>query len=249
VQADAVPPFIRLAAHPIRWRLLRELARSDLRVGELCELVGERQSLVSYHLRQMREDGVVSARRSLADGRDAYYVLDLAACTQRMTSAGFLLHPGLATAARRDRPASAHVLFLCTGNSARSRMAEALIEHLSSGAVTAASAGSRPKPLHPDAARVMHERGIDLADRPSRHLSELAATRFDYVVTLCDRVREVCPEFPGAPPALHWSIRDPAAEGGAAFERTAEELTTRISFLLEFIADEQEVATPWLTSS
>ena len=76
---DGAPPrFLGLAGHPLRWRLLSELARSDRRVGELCELADRRQSLVSYHLRQLRDGGLVSMRRSAADGRDSYYVLDLA---------------------------------------------------------------------------------------------------------------------------------------------------------------------------
>jgi protein-tyrosine-phosphatase/DNA-binding transcriptional ArsR family regulator len=235
----AVPLFLTLSAHPIRWQLLRELARSDLRVGELCELARERQSLVSYHLRLLREGGLVSARRSLADGRDTYYVLNLPGCSDQLAGAGAELHPALAGGARRDRLARAHVLFLCTGNSARSQMAEALAEQLPG--VTAASAGSRPKPLHPDAVRVMAERGIDIAGRRSKHLDEVAGTHFDHVVTLCDRVREVCPELPGAPPATHWSLRDPVAEGGDAFERTAEELAVRIAFFFEFIADRKAV--------
>src|SRR3954469_25277022 len=89
------PPFLRLAGHPLRWRLLRELARSDRRVGELCELAGRRQKLVSYHLRQLRHGGLVSARRSLADGRDTYYVLELARCGELLAGAGASLHPGL----------------------------------------------------------------------------------------------------------------------------------------------------------
>jgi ArsR family transcriptional regulator, arsenate/arsenite/antimonite-responsive transcriptional repressor / arsenate reductase (thioredoxin) len=224
----AVPPFLRLSAHPIRWLLLKELARSDLRVGELCELADERQNLVSYHLRLLREGGLVSARRSLADGRDTYYVLDLAGCSDQLAGAGAELHPGLAGATRSDRVVRAHVLFLCTGNSARSQMAEALAEQIPG--VTAESAGSRPKPLHPEAVRVMRERGIDIAGRRSKHFDELAGTRFDHVVTLCDRVREVCPELPGGPTATHWSLRDPVAEGGGAFERTADELAVRLAF-------------------
>jgi ArsR family transcriptional regulator, arsenate/arsenite/antimonite-responsive transcriptional repressor / arsenate reductase (thioredoxin) len=175
------PRFLRLAGHPLRWRLLSELARSDRRVGELCELAGQPQSLVSYHLRQLRDGGVVSARRSLADGRDTYYVLELARCGELLVSAGGSLHPGLAsTAGSRDRGvAEARVLFLCTGNSARSQMAEALAEHMSEGAVRAASAGSRPKPLHPNAVRVMGARGIDLAGRRSKHLGEFTGQRFE----------------------------------------------------------------------
>jgi ArsR family transcriptional regulator, arsenate/arsenite/antimonite-responsive transcriptional repressor / arsenate reductase (thioredoxin) len=235
------PPFLRLAGHPLRWRLLSELARSDLRVGELCELAGRRQSLVSYHLRQLRDGGLVSARRSLADGRDTYYVLELARCGELLVDAGASLHPGLGPAVGSRPVPPARALFLCTGNSARSQMAEALAERLSGGAVRAVSAGSHPKPLHPNAVRVMRERGIDLAGRRSKHLSEFTDRRFDYVISLCDRVREVCPEFPGTPQAIHWSVRDPGRETGTdeetlpAFERTAAELEMRIGFLLEAI--------------
>ncbi|HEV2812192.1 MAG TPA: ArsR family transcriptional regulator [Solirubrobacteraceae bacterium] len=243
-EASSPPGFLRLAGHPLRWRLLSELARSDRRVGELCELAGQRQSLVSYHLRRLRDARVVSARRSLADGRDTYYVLDLPRCGELLVAAGASLHPGLASAAGsrpRAAVARARVLFLCTGNSARSQMAEALAEQLSGGSVRAASAGSHPKPLHPNAVRVMRERGIDLSRRRSKHLSELTGRRFDYVISLCDRVREVCPEFPGSPQAIHWSLRDPAREPGTddatlpAFERTAAELESRIGFLLDAI--------------
>ncbi|MEA2492918.1 MAG: ArsR family transcriptional regulator, arsenate/arsenite/antimonite-responsive transcriptional [Thermoleophilaceae bacterium] len=240
------PRFLRLAGHSLRWRLLTELARSDRRVGELCTLAGRRQSLVSYHLRQLRDGGLVSMRRSAADGRDTYYVLDLARCGELLSSAGGSLHPALAPP---QRPRTAHergstaarVLFLCTGNSARSQIAEALTEQLSGGAVSAASAGSHPKPLHPNALRVMSERGIDLTGSRSKHLREFTAQRFDYVISLCDRVREVCPEFPGGPELIHWSIPDPAREPGSdeeklpAFERTATELCTRIGFLIEAI--------------
>ena len=242
------PRFLRLAGHPLRWRLLSELARSDRRVGELCELAGQRQSLVSYHLRRLRDGGLVSARRSLADGRDTYYLLDLVGCGELLASAGASLHPGLApgapSGARPERGSArrlARVLFLCTGNSARSQIAEALCEQLSEGAARAVSAGSHPKPLHPNAVRVMRRRGVDLAGRRSKHLSEFTGERFDYVISLCDRVREVCPEFPGAPELIHWSIPDPGRELRSdeatlpAFERTAAELCTRIGFLIEAI--------------
>ena len=130
------------------------------------------------------------------------------------------------------------VLFLCTGNSARSQMAEALIEHLSGGQIKARSAGSDPKPLHPNAVRVMAERGIDISDRGTKHLSRFAEDRFDRVITLCDKVREICPEFPGEPTAAHWSIADPAVAGDSnedtypAFRRTADDLERRIGYLI-----------------
>ena len=130
------------------------------------------------------------------------------------------------------------LLFLCTGNSARSQMAEALARTRSGGRVQAYSAGSRPKPLHPNAVRVMGEAGIDLASHRPKHLEVFAAESFDLVITLCDRVREVCPEFPGHPGYIHWSIADPAASSGSdeqtypAFQQLAAELETRIGFLL-----------------
>ena len=248
--ATASPPgFLRVAGHPLRWTLLSELARSDRHVDELTRLTGRPQSLVSYHLARLRADGLVSARRSSADGREAYYSLDLSRCGALLAATGEALHPGLRLAPPQATRAAARrrarVLFLCTGNSARSQMAEALAERLGDGTVEALSAGSRPKPLHPNAVRVMAGRGIDLSGRRSKHLGELPNRRFGYVVTLCDRVREVCPEFRGAPTRIHWSIADPASEGGddeatyPAFKRTASELEERIPYLLELIHHEE----------
>ena len=241
-----------MAGHPVRWRLLSELSLSDRRVGELCALLGLAQSLVSYHLGRLRTERVVSRRRSAADGRDSYYLLELARCGELLASAGSALHPGLRLApgapARRTRTRRrprTRVLFLCTGNSARSQIAQALAERLSGGAVDAFSAGSHPKPVHPNAVRVLSRRGIDIAGRRSKHLDEFAGVRFDYVVSLCDRVREVCPEFPGRPDLIHWSVPDPLREGNTnretypAFERTAGELATRVAFLLERIEHTQ----------
>jgi ArsR family transcriptional regulator, arsenate/arsenite/antimonite-responsive transcriptional repressor / arsenate reductase (thioredoxin) len=243
---ESPPAFLRLAGHPLRWRMLSELAHSDRRVGELCEVAGRRQSLVSYHLRRLRDGGLVETRRSAADGRDTYYVLDLARCGELLGSAGAALHPGLGPRPRppalRDGSPLARVLFACTGNSARSQIAEALCNELSGGTVQASSAGSLPKPMHPNAVRVMRARGVDISGRRSKHLDEFTGERFDYVISLCDRVREVCPEFPGEPALIHWSIPDPArAPGGdaetlPAFERTAGELSDRIGFLVEAIA-------------
>jgi len=257
VTVDARPPrFLELASHPLRWRLLSDLARSDWRVGELCELGGQRQSLVSYHLRRLRDGGLVSARRSSADGRDIYYALDLERCRELLDAAGASLHPALVPTPisqpnRRRATPVARVLFLCTGNSARSQMAEALCEQLSAGRVRAASAGSNPKPLHANAVRVMRERGIDISRARSKSLTEFSDGGFEYVVTLCDRVREMCPEFLGVQAAIHWSVPDPAREPGSdddtllAFERTARELSTRISFLITAI--ERNNAAPEVT--
>jgi ArsR family transcriptional regulator, arsenate/arsenite/antimonite-responsive transcriptional repressor / arsenate reductase (thioredoxin) len=250
-ESVTLPGFMRLAGHPVRWRLLGELARGDLRVGELCARVELPQNLVSYHLARLREARLVSRRRSAADGRDGYYLLDLGRCGELLADTGGALHPALrlvtppAAPLRRGR--RKRVLFLCTGNSARSQIAEALLQRLSAGAIEPRSAGSHPKPLHPNAVRVMRERGIDIEGWRSKHLSEFTRSRFDYVVTLCDRVREVCPEFPDHPDMIHWSLPDPAREGSTdaetypAFQRTADELATRIPFLLKQIFDSQEV--------
>jgi ArsR family transcriptional regulator, arsenate/arsenite/antimonite-responsive transcriptional repressor / arsenate reductase (thioredoxin) len=243
---EASPPrFLQLAGHPVRWRLLGELAHSDRRVAELCALLELPQNLVSYHLGRLRAERVVSRRRSAADGRDSYYVLELDRCGELLAGAGIALHPGLrltqppaGATVRRARRRRPRVLFLCTGNSARSQIAQALVEQVAAGAIEACSAGSRPKPLHPNAVRVMRERGIDISGRRSKHLDAFARERFDYVISLCDRVREVCPEFPGQPDVIHWSIPDPArADDAEAFDRTAAELTARIPFLLKLIEE------------
>jgi protein-tyrosine-phosphatase/DNA-binding transcriptional ArsR family regulator len=241
------PEFLQLAGHPLRWRLLGELARSDRTVQELTGLVGEAQNLVSYHLGKLRDAGMVSTRRSSADGRDAYYTVDLIRIGELLSAAAGAVHPGLRVAPPSDRsdgPVTVTVLFLCTGNSARSQMAEALARDRSGGVVQAYSAGSHPKPLHPNAVRVMRdEHGVDLAGHESKHLSLYADQHFDWVISLCDRVREVCPEFPGDPETIHWSIADPAA-GQAdddasypAFQQTAAELETRIGFLLAVLTN------------
>lgn len=245
------PEFVRLVAHPLRWRLLRELTHSDRAVRELTERIGKPQNLVSYHLRRLREGGLVHARRSSADGRDSYYAVDLAQCEQQLHTAGRALHPALGLERAhppRQRPRSRRraprrVLFLCTGNSARSQMAEALIEHLSQGRVSAASAGSHPKRLHPNAVRVMRSRGIDISGNRTKHVDEFASERFDLVITLCDRVREACPELPSILEPVHWSVPDPAQanvsdrESLPAFERTAGELESRLRFLLPLLTE------------
>src|SRR6266568_3108631 len=93
---DPSPPsFLRLAGHPLRWQLLCELARSDRQVHELTGLLGQPQSLISYHLGKLRAGGLVSVRRSSADGRDAYYSTDLTRCGELLAATGGALHPGL----------------------------------------------------------------------------------------------------------------------------------------------------------
>ncbi|GAA4427858.1 ArsR family transcriptional regulator [Actinokineospora soli] len=221
-----VPLLMRMASHPVRWALMTELAGSDRRVRELVAAVGEPQNLVSYHLRLLRSAGLVTARRSSSDGRDTYYHLDLARCSTAFAESAAALHPALTPI---PVPAAAGaVLFLCTGNSARSPMAEAFLRHR--GGVDVASAGSAPKDaVHPRAVRVMREEyGIDLTHRPAP-LSTVAGRRFDYVITLCDKVREV-PRDHGRATEVHWSLPEP--DTYPEFRGIAAELDARIRFLL-----------------
>jgi ArsR family transcriptional regulator, arsenate/arsenite/antimonite-responsive transcriptional repressor / arsenate reductase (thioredoxin) len=241
-QTDPVAlPFLKLLAHDLRWSLLAELAASDRRVGELAGLTGRPQNLVSYHLGQLRDGGLVTEQRSSADGRDIYYSLDLGALGERLRRSGGALHPALACPpGKSDGPAAgrpARVLFLCTHNSARSQMAEALLQAALGERVLVASAGSRPSAVHPLAVRVMAERGIEISHRRSKHLSELTGQAWDWVITVCDQVREVCPVFPRETLIAHWSVRDPAAAPGddkerwAAFQATAADIERRVESL------------------
>jgi protein-tyrosine-phosphatase/DNA-binding transcriptional ArsR family regulator len=244
--------FVQLLADEQRWRLFQELARSDRTVSELTNLIGKPQNLVSYHLASLRDAGIVSARRSSADRRDTYYRIEMRGCAEMLCELGPALQPGLRLAIvppRQDARAAQRrpsVLFLCTGNSARSQMAEALLEHHSDGAVRARSAGSHPKPLHPNAVRVMAAAGIDISRRTTKHLDRFTRNRFDRVITLCDKVREICPQFPGGVTKAHWSMPDPAAEGPddeasyPAFERAAEDLESRIPFLIGELTSHSE---------
>ena len=246
VSGGAVPRVVRLLADPVRWRLACELARGDYRVRELVAATGHPQNLVSYHLRQLRDGGLVTARRSSFDARDTYYSLNLEGCAGALARAAGSLHPGLAPppglAALTDlgiQPGPGpRVLFLCTGNSTRSPMAEALLRHRAGRRVLTMSAGIRPKPVHQAAVAVLRDRyRIDLSGHRPTPVETVARQRFDYVISLCDRAREACPEFGGHPERVHWSLPDPAAgedglAGLPAFERTAADLDTRIRFLL-----------------
>ena len=235
-----VPPLMRMASHPLRWALLSELARGDHRVRELAAALDDPQNLVSYHLRLLRSAGLVGARRSDFDGRDTYYRLNLAGCARAFGEAATALHPALAPAPVTT-PAARSVLFLCSGNSARSPMAEALLAKRGQGHVRAASAGSHPKPhLHPNAIRIMRDRfGIDLRDRRPQPLTAVARWRFDHVITLCDKVREYARDH-GLATTMHWSLPDPSAagdgdgdgDGDQGFDCVATELDNRIDFLL-----------------
>lgn len=121
------------------------------------------------------------------------------------------------------------ILFLCTGNSARSQMAEGWTKALKGGSIEAHSAGMEPKGLHPLAVKVMAEAGVDISRHKSKHVRALNI-QFDYIVTLCDNAKESCPLFPGKSKIVHRGFADPAAAKGseeevlAVFRRVRDEL-------------------------
>jgi arsenate reductase (thioredoxin) len=140
-------------------------------------------------------------------------------------------------AAMPDAPI--RVLFVCTGNSARSQLAEALLTQHGGSAFAAFSAGTAPKGVNPYTLRVLAEVGIDWSHARSKSVDEFLDQPFDYVITVCDRARQSCPVFPGEHNSLHWGLDDPAevegtdAERLAAFQRTRREIMARLYPFIE----------------
>ncbi|MFG1625565.1 ArsR family transcriptional regulator [Kribbella sp. NPDC049227] len=241
---NGVPEFVRLVSHPLRWQLVAELARSDLRVRELVAVVDEPQNLVSYHLRLLRDGGLVASRRSSFDARDSYYHLDLDRCAEALADAGTALHPALRmTPVPEEPPRRSSVLFVCSGNSARSPIAEALLRHRAGNRVRVSSAGTRPKDrIHPHAVRVLREHyDIDIEEQAPRPLNSTLHSRFKRVITLCDKARETLADNP---PRAHWSIPDPAAgdDGRSSYSRfvsAAADIDIRVRHLLPSLKEEQ----------
>lgn len=252
----APPAVLRLAGHPIRWSLLIRLARSDYRVQELGAWLHLPQNLVSYHLGQLRTAKLVTERKSSADERSVYYSLDLERFRALYLQAGEQLHPALSDVdvgpgekvhQGETPPAPLRVLFLCTHNSARSQMAEALLRQLSQGRIEAISAGSNPAvEVHPLAVQAMEHLGIEMGQARPKHFDRFRDQHFDAIVTVCDRVREACPVFPDDPERIHWSFPDPAEVEGSedeqyhAFEQTAVQLVTRIRLLVTLLEREHQ---------
>ena len=131
------------------------------------------------------------------------------------------------------------LLFVCTGNSARSQMAEAILNAKGKGRFAAASAGSRPaSQVNPYALATLREFGIPWSGQQPRGLDGLQDEHWDYVITVCDRAKESCPIFPGQPALAHWSLPDPAEVEGddarkrAAFRESFLEISRRVDLLL-----------------
>ena len=131
------------------------------------------------------------------------------------------------------------VLFICTGNSARSQIGEALLTEMGGSEFEVESAGTHPKGVNPYAIRALGEIGIDWTSARSKMVTEFLDRRFDYVITVCDRARETCPVFPGSENTLHWGLDDPADVDGTdtqklgAFRETRRELASRLRPFIE----------------
>ncbi len=131
------------------------------------------------------------------------------------------------------------VLILCTGNSARSQMAEGLLRHDAGNVYEVSSAGINPTHVRPEAVAVMREVGIDISGHRSKSVDEFAGQDFDYVITVCDNAKESCPLFPAKTNRVHWSIEDPATAQGSqkeiltAFRRARDELRARLQAFAE----------------
>jgi ArsR family transcriptional regulator, arsenate/arsenite/antimonite-responsive transcriptional repressor / arsenate reductase (thioredoxin) len=241
-----VADFFRTLADSTRLAIIRMLALSDRKAGELGSALHLPSNAVSYHLKQLRSLGLLHDHRSGADGRDVYYRLDLDHLTHLYADAGDTLHPGLGaslpqpsgtTAAQAASPTPLRVLFLCTHNSARSQLAEALMRQMVGEHVEVYSAGSMPTEVHPDTITVLRELGIDPSALYAKSLDRFIGERFDYIITVCDRVRDACPAFVGDPNQIHWSFPDPVVVEDPerrlkAFRQVAAELRTRIGYLL-----------------
>ena len=126
------------------------------------------------------------------------------------------------------------VLILCTGNSARSQMAEGLLRYEGGNLFEVVSAGVNPTRVRPEAIEAMREIGIDISTHRSKSVDEFKGEQFDYVITVCDNANEHCPIFPGQTKRLHWSFEDPAAAEGdeptrlAVFRRVRDEIHERL---------------------
>ncbi len=241
--AGFLPPATRAAngyrtygdADVARLRLVGSLRRLGLDPAEAARLAG---LCLADGAADPALGPLVAARRAeIAERRAELARLDgeLADLEETIAAAG--------RAARKETPMTTpdpiRVLFVCTGNSARSQLAEALLGAIGGADFLAASAGTAPVGVNPVAIRLLAEQGIDWSAAESKTVDRYLGQPWDYVITVCDRARQACPVFPGDANRLHWGLDDPAAVEGtdeerlAAFRATATELTLRLRPFVE----------------
>jgi protein-tyrosine-phosphatase/DNA-binding transcriptional ArsR family regulator len=239
------PTLLTLLAHELRWRMLQLLLHSDLRVHELVAACQQPMNLVSYHLKKLRDGHIVRTRRSQADGRDVYYSLNLLHMRALYEETGEALQLRSHTAV--GALPHARVLVMCTHNSARSQMAEGWLNVLGQGRIVAVSAGSHPGSLRPEAVVAMQRHGVDIRHQTAKSVEVFRGQAFDYVITVCDQAREVCPVFPGGGQRLHWGYddttqHDDPAQRQAAFDVVADQLKVRVEHFLTSISTQEQNA-------
>lgn len=239
--------------HPGRlavYRLLMRFTPKGVRPTEIAEALGMKQNTLSHHLSDLASSGLVQVER---DGRSLFYSVDLAQTEALISYLAFdvgrarpeLLSPFLADMQEDEMPAAGYnVLFICSGNSARSIFAEAILRDLGKGRFRAFSAGTRPNTtLNPFALEVLERNGHATTDLRSKHVSEFQrpdSPVMDFVFTVCDAAAtEECPPWPGQPITGHWGLPDPvkaegtAAEKGLVFAQTYAALRRRIAAFVE----------------
>lgn len=212
---------------------LRRLGLGPEDAGRLARLCLERGA-VDLDLAPL----IASQREAIARQRADLDRLDAELTDLELTiAAAARIHGTHREITMTDQPI--RVLFVCTGNSARSQIGQALLQHLGGPDFAVESAGTEPKGVNPFAVRVLAEVGIDWTSAESKALAPFLEQPFDYVITVCDRARQACPVFPGSTNSLHWGLDDPAEVEGsdeeklAAFRRTRQELTQRLRPFIE----------------
>jgi arsenate reductase len=243
-ETGVLPPAARLvngyrefdATDLARLRLvvvLRRLGLAPVDAGRLAALCMER-GRIDTDLAPM-----IAAQRAAIEGQRA----DLDRLYSELTDLELTIEAaGRARRTSKETAMSAdpiRVLFVCTGNSARSQIAEALLKDFGASDFAVFSAGTAPQGVSPDTVRVLGEIGIDWSGAQAKSVTGFVGQPFDYVITVCDRARQTCPVFPGQHNSLHWGLDDPAdvdgtdAEKLEAFRRTRTEVATRLRPFVE----------------
>lgn len=268
-QIDKAVATLAVLADPQRLHILDLIINGIHCSSGIVERLGLAPNLVSHHLKVLREAGLVDIERDPADRRWIYYVPDIRQLTEVQFLLSHLLHPARIQARADecgpsqgalpyDPPAhltmekehpmnnKAKIIFLCTGNSARSQMAEAFMKKYAGDLFEVHSAGIEPKGVNPYTVRVMDEAGIDISGYQSKGVRQyLGHVNFGYVVTVCDHAEENCPTvFLTQGKHLHWSFEDPAAFQGTEEETLAKfsQIRDQIETRIQKFADEYRAA-------
>jgi Protein-tyrosine-phosphatase len=236
---------LRNFGEPNRLAIISLLSTGPMLVGDICIASGLPLTLVSQHLRVLRESGMVRAERDGKDARAVWYHLNPERIKEIQTALSMVFDMTKIVDRRIPEAKQSsdlsrekfRVLFLCSGNSARSQMAEALLQHNGKGLIEARSAGTHPREVHPLTIKVLAEIGLDTTGLRTKHYSVFNQETFHYVITVCDRANEECPDFNGDYQRIHWSIADPVKAGNEnelikVFTQTRQELAGRIALFI-----------------